>query len=299
MTVMVLVGDAVRRAKISAALRELAAAPSCCSTIRDARTRLRTEEVRAVLVSARDREGMYTGPLVSEVRQTFPTLPVLAYCTFGETPSGDMVGLVRAGAHELVVCGVDDERQALSAALRAAEQTVAADLVLEAVRARVPPTVWPLIEMYLRRPAEPLTVARSARQLGVDRKTLLNRLQAVGYPAPAEVRAWCRLFVAARLLERSGRTVESVALQLEFQSGSALRNLLKRHTGLSPKALRSEGALQLLLDRFHQGRTADPGRPRGRTRAATPCATTRPIGRPRTAAPRRTRVAESTVKPAD
>ena len=150
------------------------------------------------------------------------------------------------------------------------EQAVAADLVLEEVRTQVPQSVWPLIELYLRRPAEPLTVASAAKQLGVDRKTLLNRMQAVHCPSPAEMRAWCRLFVAARLLERSGRTVESVAQQLEFQSGSALRNMLKRYTGLAPNALRAEGALHLLMNAFHRARAGKANRSSGGRRKQAP-----------------------------
>jgi AraC-like DNA-binding protein len=86
---------------------------------------------------------------------------------------------------------------------------------------------------------------------GVYGSAVRNRGDAAGLPAPADLRAWCRLFMAGRLLDEPGRTVESVALQLEFTTGSALRNLIKRRTGLAPYMLRNAGGLQYLIVCFH------------------------------------------------
>jgi hypothetical protein len=58
------------------------------------------------------------------------------------------------------------------------------------------------------------------------------------------------VFVAARLLEEPGRTVESVAHQLEFDSPSGLRNTLRRYTGHAPAALRASGGLRCALRAF-------------------------------------------------
>jgi AraC-like DNA-binding protein len=151
---------------------------------------------------------------------------------------------------------MDDERNALRLALHAAEQASAADFVLDALRPDAPPIVRPLLELYLRGAEGAVPVIEAAKQLGVHRKTLRNRMQVAGYPAPAELRTWCRLFLAARLLDEVGRTVESVADQLEFPSSSALRNLLKRRTGLAPYALRDAGGLRYLLDEFRADCTA-------------------------------------------
>ena len=64
---------------------------------------------------------------------------------------------------------------------------------------------------------------------------------AAGCPTPRALRTWCRLFVAGRLLEEPGRTVESIALQLEFDSTTGLRNALKRYTGHGASAIRAAG----------------------------------------------------------
>ena len=85
----------------------------------------------------------------------------------------------------------------------------------------------------------------------MHRKTLVNRLAAAGCPTPRVLRTWCRLFVASRLLEEPGRTVESIALQLDFETTTGLRNALKRYTGLQASALRHAGGLTYVLARFN------------------------------------------------
>ena len=245
-----LIGDAVARARVTATLRGLDGDPCICLTTDELRTRLRAGGVRSIIVEARDRNGATTVPLVSEVLRDYPGVSVLVYCDLLRTPPTEVVALIRAGAHNFMMHGMDDERNALRLALRAAEQASAADFILGVLGVDAPPIARPLLELYLRGAEGPIPVVEAAKQLGVHRKTLRNRMQVAGLPAPAELRTWCRLFLAARLLDEAGRTVESVAHQLEFPSGSALRNLLKRRTGLTPHALRAAGGLRHLLNEF-------------------------------------------------
>jgi AraC-like DNA-binding protein len=56
--------------------------------------------------------------------------------------------------------------------------------------------------------------------------------------------------LAARRLEDPGRTVEEVAFELEYPSGNALRNMLRRYTGLRPVDLRSPAGGRRVLERF-------------------------------------------------
>jgi AraC-like DNA-binding protein len=245
-----LIGDAVARARVTAMLRGLDADPYTCVSVEDLRTRLRAGGVRSLVLEARDRNGMTTVPLVAEIVRDYPGVSILVYCDQSRTPPSEVVGMVRAGAHNYVMHGMDDERNALRLALQAAEQVSAADFVLDALRDDIPPLARPLLELFLRGADGPIPVMEAAKQLGVHRKTLRNRMDAAGFPAPTELRAWCRLFLAARLLDEPSRSVEGVADQLEFPSASALRNLLKRRTGLAPYALRAAGGLRFLLARF-------------------------------------------------
>ena len=145
----------------------------------------------------------------------------------------------------------DDAQCAFQTALQDAQRLNVAEHVIAAIADSVPAIGRPLMELYIRGADGPIPVTEAARQLGVHRKTLRNRMDAAGLPAPADLRAWCRLFMAGRLLEEGGRTVESVAHQLEFSTGSALRNLIKRRTGLAPYMLREAGGLPYLIACFN------------------------------------------------
>ena len=55
---------------------------------------------------------------------------------------------------------------------------------------------------------------------------------------------------AARLLDDPGRTIEQVALKLDFPSGAALRNMFKRYTGLRTTEVRENGGVRCLVHTF-------------------------------------------------
>jgi AraC-like DNA-binding protein len=248
--IVTLIGDAAARARVASLLREFAGAPGVCLTPAEVRARLRAGGVRGLIVGWDDRGGWSAAPLVAEVRREFPDVSVVAYAEAGRTPSAAVVELLAAGAHQLWQHPYDDSRLGVQALLRAADRTNAASLVYEAIAGHVPPVARPLVNLYLRGVEGPVPVTEAALQLGVHRKTLRNRMDAAGLPAPTDLRAWCRLFLAARLLDEPGRTVEAVALQLEFNSGSALRNLMRRRAGLAPWELRASGGLAFLVSRF-------------------------------------------------
>jgi AraC-like DNA-binding protein len=271
MDVVAVLPDATLRARLAGALRGRGPAVRFCATAEEARAALARGAARALVVGACDGERRATAPLVERVRREHPHVTVAAYCALARGDPGAsaaLVALVRAGAHAVLMRDVDDDPHALRAALRLAEQACASELVLEAVGGALPPGVRPLVALYLRGDERPPEVGEAARALGVHRRTLVNRMRAAGCPPPRALRTWCRVFVAARLLEEPGRTVESVALQLDFDSPSGLRNTLRRYTGRPPAALRAAGGLRCALDAFAAAcalrRAAGAGAPRPR-----------------------------------
>ncbi len=279
MAVVALLTDVVLRLRLVDALKGAVPAVDGVAHVRDARARLAAGDVRLLVVGPRDAGGLAVAPFAAEVRSRWPSVTVVAYSASGAGSSEDILALARAGVHALVVRGVDDERYAFRAALRAAEQACVSRLVYERVRDHLPAAVAPLVALYLRADGEPPSVAAAAEALGVHRKTLVNRLAAVGCPTPRALRTWCRLFVAARLLEEPGRTVESVAMQLDFDTPAGLRNTLKRYTGAGAGAVRAAGGLAHVLARFnaacaaHRPRRADV---RGAAALPLPAATGAP-----------------------
>jgi transcriptional regulator GlxA family with amidase domain len=76
----------------------------------------------------------------------------------------------------------------------------------------------------------------------------VNHLRAAAAPPPQELLAWCRLSVVAELLSTTPRTIESIALQLDFPSDTALRNMMKRYTGLRATDVRTRGGIRCVMD---------------------------------------------------
>lgn len=262
MAVVALLTDVALRLRLAEALKGISPPPECVAHVRDARLRLAVGDVRLLVVGLRDAGEHPTAPFVAEVRRQLPSVAVVAYCANAGGTSDDVLAFGRAGAHNLVLRGIDDERHSFRAALGVAEQRCTAALVYERVRDQLPEGVAPLVSLYLRADGEPPTVARAADLLGVHRKTLVNRLAAAGCPTPRALRTWCRLFVASRLLEEPGRTVESIALQLDFETTAGLRNALKRYTGRGACEVRSAGGLAYVLAQFNAACRPRRGRPK-------------------------------------
>jgi AraC-like DNA-binding protein len=97
------------------------------------------------------------------------------------------------------------------------------------------------------------TVEHTAAALGVRRQTIAARLAVAMLPTASSLVSWGRLLLAARLLEDAERSVERVAHALAFDSGSALRHMLMRYTGLRPAQVRARGGLAEVLPLFVAG----------------------------------------------
>jgi AraC-like DNA-binding protein len=214
------------------------------------RRALRDGDASVVLVDAVDKTGAPVWPLVVSIRADFPMVPVIAYCDPKRTASADILALARAGVNELLISGLDDVRPALERVVGSADRQCMADEVLRLVAARLPAGARDTLTFFLRHAADSGSVATAAAALGVDRKTLWNRLAAVRLPPPSELSAWSRLLIAARRLDAPGRAADQVALELNFPSGSAFRNMLRRYTGLTPTALRARGGSRHLTELF-------------------------------------------------
>ncbi|HEU4566161.1 MAG TPA: helix-turn-helix domain-containing protein [Gemmatimonadaceae bacterium] len=248
-----LVVDREARARIAQALRGHGHAVFCESSV-ELRAVLARQHVTAVLMELRDRAGALTTSMVALLRRDYPSVPVVVYAALAPTTPHDLLAAAKAGASGIVLKGVDDAGVALRTALTsAADDCVARRIMGElepALPGRVRRRVQPILEYCVLHARSAPTVDGLARALGIDRKTLVNRLRSAGLPPPSAVIGWCRLLLAAHLVEDAGRTVEQVALELDFPSGAALRNMLKRYTGLQPREVRERGGLACALAAF-------------------------------------------------
>ena len=129
-------------------------------------------------------------------------------------------------------------------------------IVLNALAPRLSEKAYSLVAHGLRLAMRRATVEEFAFATGVAPKTLQRRVARNGLGSPSELLAWCRILLAAQLLDDNAATTASVARALRFPSAAAFRRTLRSLTGLRPTELRTLGGLQYLVARF-PGTNAD------------------------------------------
>jgi AraC-like DNA-binding protein len=242
--------EALRPGKLGAP-PHAGAAVRCVDRIDELLEALAARPYALVVADARDADGVSTAEAIRIVRDRFPAVVVVGYARVKPGMSADVLALARAGVHELVVGGVDDMVAALRTALGSAAHRWTADRLVTELAEVVGPIALPLLRYCLEQPDRAPTVPDIARALGTSRQTLSARLRAVGLPSPRDLAVWCRLLLAAQLLATSGRTVDEVALTLDFPSANGLRNMLRRHSGFGIAEARA-GGVTLVLDAFRR-----------------------------------------------
>lgn len=218
-----------------------------CRTTLDVESTVQAESADCVVVSPWDERGKPSAPTVRRLRRRFPWLPIAVYCQLEPKSAHEIAALTQAGADTFIISGYDDLGLSLRQRIAFAWSQRAAKDALAALEPWQTAESEPILSYCLYHSAEPLTVHAVAAALSLDRKTLVHRLSAAGLPAPSILIPWCRLLCAARWLEHPDRTVEQAALVLRFGSGSALRNMFRRYTGLRAGEVRARGGLNCVL----------------------------------------------------
>ena len=191
---------------------------------------------------------------VRRVRESFPSLPVVLYAPLTRDTARRIMRLANAGADELLLDDQDEGGDGLHRLIIRAHVSRCAARTMDVMGDRLPASARAILVQCMHLARKPLSVAALARAVGVNRKTLVNRLGAAGLPGPETLISWSRLLLACELLEDRGRSVERVALLLGFGSGVALRNMCRRHLGLAPSALRESGAFVTVVHRLFTSR---------------------------------------------
>ena len=232
------------------------------SSLEEVRCALTRTEQAVLIAEPRDGCGAPTAPLLQSLRLARCDLPIIGYCAVPRDDARDVMDLSNSGVHELLFRQATDSPFLIRQTLRSAMQACAASWILGRLSEHVTTEVRTIIRYCLHHPKDATTVSRVARVLGIHRKTLTNYCARAGAPVPGALIAWCRLLLAAQLLRSQLGSVEAVALQLDFPSATAFRNMLKRYTGLRPLDVRAgtgfEQMLAMFTGRLAAGRGALP-----------------------------------------
>lgn len=194
-----------------------------------------------LVIEPTDIDGQNTEETIRGIRARYPRLSVLGHVLMKPGISSSVLAFARAGVHELIVAGIDDSAIVLRLALQRASQRCLAEEVFAEIGTTLPGDAARLVRYCIEHASEAPTIEDISKALGVHRRTLVNRMQNAMLPPPSELWAWSRVLLAARYLEMPGRSVEWVALTVGYPSANALRNALKKYTGLIPSELREDG----------------------------------------------------------
>jgi AraC-like DNA-binding protein len=198
-------------------------------------------EIRCTVVAV-DTDGITTALATLRVlQQLVPSHAVVAWCDRRALTTRTLLDIAQAGVAELVLRDVDDIRHVLGRILNAASQR-SHSLDIEArLGSQVPNALRPLFRFMLEHAHQAMDVDKVAAAFGITRQTLRNRLVQHRMPLPRTFMTWCRLLVAGSLLQESGHTLDSVAWQLDFNSGHHLGTVLRRYAGAGVTEMRASG----------------------------------------------------------
>ena len=201
----------------------------------------------AFVLAVEDMRGRNALETVKRLTREWPQAAIVIFCPPKSERPLFLPALTLAGVRGIVFEGVNDTAATLALAVENARRETVAANVFDVLVPLIPASLQPMVHQVLARPHELTTVDAVASSLGVHRKTLVNRCSKAGFPAPGEVINWCRLAMVAEMLERTGQTIESIALTLGFPSHTALRNQVKRYTRLTATELREGGGLEAFV----------------------------------------------------
>jgi AraC-like DNA-binding protein len=207
-------------------------------------------DVAAILTDLWDAQGQPVAPTLKRVRNAFPAIPIVVCCRLAPESATELLEVARAGINALACRGFDDINAKLASILLQARHDCDATRILAAIRPYLRKNEVPIVDYCITHAQQRISVSQVAAALSLSRRTLSYRLATGRLLSAHSLIVWCRLLTAARLLQDSGRTVEAVALSLQFGSAAAFRNMLRRKAGLTPADLRACGGQDFLLRAF-------------------------------------------------
>lgn len=249
--------DALRRRKLESSLRGAATLRWFDSFV-DLREALETEIQRVIVavVDMEDPTGASAHGFARTMSEGYPGIGIVAYRARRGESEADICMLGAAGVHDILIAGVTDEGHIARAIILDACRRGAADLVMHELERVLPQSLLPFAEAIVRNPGK-RSVGGIAQHLNIHRQTPNTWSKRERYLRPEELLVWFRLLLVGAMLELTSRTLESIAIELEYSSSTSLRNQLKLYTGMTSTQIRGAGwtsVMTVFLGRVAQRR---------------------------------------------
>lgn len=204
--------------------------------------------VSVVVLDWCDSTGAAATSVARAITSRSPGVGLVVYCPNEIGRSTSLLDLGAAGVHDIIVEDLTDDGHSARSIIMNARRRGAAEMVMSELRRILPSRLIVFADAVVRNPARS-SVAQIAQIIGVNRQTPNLWCRKENYLRPELVLVWCRLILVAALLELTTRTIESISVELEYGSPSALRNQLKSYTSMTASEVRKAG-MQKVIDIF-------------------------------------------------
>jgi AraC-like DNA-binding protein len=209
-----------------------------------------TGTVSCVVTELRDCDGERTGLAVAGIRARFPAMPIVICVSLEPGDVHELAHVPELPAAGVAIRAYDDLGADVLHAIRSMPEHPAETAILGTVHRHAPRQLVTLFDFLAHAAVRPITVEQASKGVRVPRRTLGDQLKRASLPPMERLIGWMRLLHAAWKLDGPSRTVDSVAAELQFKSGSALRHMVKRYTGQTPSEIWKSGGFPFLLTRF-------------------------------------------------
>ncbi len=238
-----------------------------CAEIGALMTAIRSGRIDATVVFVDAQTFDLAETALKRVRSGFAEHPLIAYYHPRGLSPRHLLRIAQTGITELVQFDVDDSRRTLARILNAAPRVSHVEMLASRLQDDVPEELRPLLVYALEHAGTDMQAPELAAAFGLSNRTLSWRMLQYNVPRPRMFLTWCRLLVAATLLNDKRRTLDSVSDQLNFPGGHSLGSVFYRYLHRGIISLREEGVLEAMLQAFRKelatGRTASlPARTR-------------------------------------
>ena len=233
------------------------------SSFVDLREALEIEIQRVIVavVDMTDPTGASAHGFTRALAEQYPGIGVVVYRRMVADSEADVCQLGAAGVHDILLDGLTDEGFIARSIVLAACRRGAADLVMQELKKVLPERLRPFAEVVVRNPGTS-SIASVSHHLNVHRQTPNTWCKKERYLRPEELLVWCRLLLVAAMLELTSRTLDSIALELDYASATSLRNQLKNYTGMTATQIRAAGlsaVMSVFIGRVAQRRAGFGG----------------------------------------
>ena len=204
------------------------------------RATVQSRIVDAVIADPAVDGSVHTQDLM-DLRELYPSLPIILYTTLSATAMQGVIQLARYGIEHVVLARFDDEPKRFLELIEAVPGHSIGDRMLDELRepiAKLPVTIGRAIEQLYRSPDRFHGARELAEASGVTPRGLYRHMAAAGMPSVKALVVSARLVRAYGYLKDPGRSVKEVAARVGYSRPWLLTKQMREYTGQVPSEVR-------------------------------------------------------------